>query len=109
MVARVAGRASVVKPTHENGEEPINPHVLRHSYATHLLSQGFDVREVQEALGHADLSTTMVYLHVDQSALSAKQRGAFGPADEVAPRPGHENSEGRLARLEAALAARGGE
>jgi integron integrase len=68
-VKAAASRAGITKA--------VSPHALRHSFATHLIEGGYDIRTVQELLGHADVSTTMIYIH----ALNSGDRKVCSPLD----------------------------
>ena len=85
-VKRLAAKAGI--------EKPVTPHTLRHTYATMMLRRpGFTTRHVQELLGHANVSTTEVYTHVDEEQLAELVHGKGEPR------------QGRIAELQAQMAA----
>jgi integron integrase len=91
-IKRAAKRSGMIRK--------VTPHTFRHSYATHLLQMGYDIRTVQDLLGHSDLATTMIYTHVVQS-LSGRVMSpldTFGEGGELRePQPSYSDWAGVVA------------
>ena len=71
LTARSVGRMLEKHLQHAGLDDRTSPHTLRHSFATHLLDRGADIRSVQELLGHKSLETTQIYTHLSTSNLRA--------------------------------------
>lgn len=76
LIKRLAHKAGIERA------DQVTPHVLRHSYATHLLNDGFTIREVQQLLGHSSIQTTQIYTHVSPGDLAEKIQQRSGNGEQ---------------------------
>ena len=97
-IERVAVWQIVTRAAARAGMKTVHPHTLRHSFATHLVIGGADLRVVQELLGHADIGTTQIYTHVDRTHLREVLRTCH-PRERIAARTArHDTPPGRASK-----------
>jgi hypothetical protein len=83
--------------------KPVSCHTLPHSFATHLLECGYDIRTIQGSLGHKDVCTTMIYAHV----LNRGPHGVLSPLDDISGKPGLVSTSASTLDVIAQLGGRG--
>lgn len=85
VLADLSTRAQVFKISGYGERSPINPHMLRHSYATRGLSKGLTLREIQVLLGHSSITTTQIYTHVENEQFEGRISRAFDDDEHLDP------------------------
>lgn len=103
VLADLSRKAGVFKITPDGSRAPINPHVLRHSYATSLLSSGLSLRELQHQLGHSSILTTEIYTHIQNDQLAERIRLALDENQHVDPMIAESNRSALERRITDAL------
>lgn len=85
VIADLSNEAGILKTKRDGSGAPLNPHILRHSYATEVLSRGMSLKELQHQLGHASIVTTQIYLHIQNDQLDDRISTVFDDDRHVDP------------------------